>query len=349
MATCGLDPRLLSILQCPRDHTELHVDGVNLTCAQGHHYPVLNGVPVFLLAETQQTIGIATASLRAAESSAGGPLFLDTLGLSEKEKQEIAQRWNPQNKIDAVISYLIGATSGLGYAHLAGRLEKYPIPDIPIGNGNGALLLDIGSNWGRWSVSAAHKGWRVVGVDPSVGALLAAKRAFSRPGLDIAFVCGDARFLPFKADTFDAGFSYSVIQHFAESDAARAISELGRVLHQGGFAKIQMAHKGGFRSTYIRTRSNYLGQGPFRVRYWSLSTMREVFTTGIGPSKIECEAFGGLGILAEDWKFVNAKAKALIAASMLLKKASAAIPPLLLAADSVYVTSTRADAGQHEE
>ena len=226
----------------------------------------MSGIPVFLLAEKEQTIGIATASLKAAESAIGSPLYVDTLGLSEEEKRGIERDWIAGGKVDPAISYLIGATSGWGYVNSIGRLESYPIPEIPVGDGNGELLLDVGSNWGRWSVSAACKGWRVVGIDASLGALLAAQRAFSGIELDIALVCGDARFLPFKPDLFRCAFSYSVIQHFSERDAELSIAELGRVLRRGGVAKIQMAHKGGLRSTYSRTRQNYLDGGPFRVR-----------------------------------------------------------------------------------
>src|SRR5262249_149228 len=148
--------------------------------------------------------------------------------------------------------------------------------------------------------------------DPSLGAILAAQRAFLGMGLDIAFVCGDARFLPFKADLFRCAFSYSVIQHFSETDAAISIAELGRVLRRGGFAKIQMAHKGGLRSTYCRTRHDYADRGHFRVRYWSLGSMHDVFEKKIGPSSLIAEAFGGLGLLAEDRKYVSTKAKMLI-------------------------------------
>jgi SAM-dependent methyltransferase len=154
-------------------------------------------------------------------------------------------------------------------------------------------------------------------------------------------VCGDARHLPFKARTFHAGFSYSVIQHFAEADAERAIAELGRVLVDGGIARVQMAHVGGLRSTYVRTRPDYLDSGPFRVRYWSLSALRETFTRSIGPAAIAAEAFGGLGLLPEDWRVVNGKSKILIAASVALKAAAGVLPPLTHIADSVYVTARK--------
>jgi SAM-dependent methyltransferase len=301
----------------------------------------LSGIPVFLLAEKQQTIGIAAGSLKAAESGIGGPLYVDTLGLSEAEKRGIERDWIAGGNIDPAISYLIAATSGWGYVNLIGRLKSYPIPEIPIGNGNAELLLDVGSNWGRWSVSAAGKGWRVVGIDPSLGAILAAQRAFSDMKLDMAFVCGDARFLPFKADTFRCAFSYSVIQHFSETDAELSIAELGRVLRRGGFAKIQMAHKGGLRSTYSRTRRDYVDGGFFRVRYWSLASMREVFQKNVGPVSCMAEAFGGLGLLAEDRNYVSSKAKVLIAISQFLKKLSIFVRPMVYLADSVYILSTK--------
>jgi SAM-dependent methyltransferase/uncharacterized protein YbaR (Trm112 family) len=342
MRSCeNIDIRLLGLLECPRDHSALHIASGHLYCCRGHRYPIVSGVPVFLLAEKEQTVGIATASLKAAESAIGSPLYVDTLGLSEEEKRGIERDWLAGSKVDPAISYLIGATSGLGYVNLIGRLESYPIPNIPVGNGSSELLLDIGSNWGRWSVSAARKGWRVVAIDPSLGAILAAQRAFSDMKLDISLVCGDARFLPFKANLFRCAFSYSVVQHFSEGDAEVAIAEMGRVLRRGGFAKIQMAHKGGLRSTYSRTRRDYLDGGPFRVRYLSLALMRDIFETHIGPSTLMAEAFGGLGLLAEDRKYVSTKAKVLIAISVLLKKLSVFVRPLVHLADSVYIISTK--------
>jgi SAM-dependent methyltransferase/uncharacterized protein YbaR (Trm112 family) len=336
-----MDSRLLNFLACPRDHLELHIEGSHLSCVAGHHYPVVDGIPVFLMAEKDQTIGIASASLRAAQTAVGGPLYTDTLGLSDTEKRGIEKDWTARREIDPAVSYLIGATSGWGYVNLIGKLGHYPIPDIPIENGGGELLLDIGSNWGRWSASAARKGWRVIGIDPSLGAIMAARRAFSGTKLDMSFICGDARFLPFKPDVFRCAFSYSVIQHFSEADAELAIAEIGRVLRQDGFAKIQMAHQGGIRSTYHRTRRDYRDSGVFRVRYWSLASMRRVFETHIGPTKLMAEAFGGLGLLREDWNYVTAKAKLVIAISLFMRKLASFATPLLVLADSVYVTSTK--------
>jgi SAM-dependent methyltransferase len=302
----------------------------------------VNGIPVFLLAEMEQTMGIATASLNAAQNADGGPLYLDTLGLSEHEKRGIEKEWSSGGgKVDPAISYLVGATSGWGYVNLIGKLTSYPIPEIPVGYGNGELLLDIGSSWGRWSVSAARKGWRVIGIDPSLGAILAAQRAFCGMGSRISFVCGDARFLPFKAEVFRCVFSYSVIQHFSEVDAELAIAEIGKVLRLGGSAKIQMAHKGGMRSRWVRSRASYANAGKFKVRYWSLTSMRSLFERQIGPSKLIVEAFGGLGLLTEDRHQVSIKAKLLLILSQFLKRISRFVPGLIWIADSVYVVSDK--------
>src|SRR5262245_50482500 len=77
--TKTLDLRLVSILECPRDHSELRVENGNFCCLLGHKYPILDGIPIFLLAEKEQTIGIASASLEAAEKAMGGHLYIDTI------------------------------------------------------------------------------------------------------------------------------------------------------------------------------------------------------------------------------------------------------------------------------
>jgi SAM-dependent methyltransferase/uncharacterized protein YbaR (Trm112 family) len=333
--------RLLNILACPRDRTGLHIDGSHLCCAAGHKYPVVSGVPVFILAEMQQTMEIATASLKAAEGAFGAPLYLDTLGISADEKRGVERDWTAGAKIDPVISCLIGATSGRGYVTSIGKLSSYPIPNTPVEDGRDELLLDIGSNWGRWSVSAARRGWQVVAIDPSLGAIMASRRAFPDMGLYISYVCGDARFLPFKGGTFRCAFSYSVFQHFSETDAQLALAEVGRVLKQDGFAKIQMAHKGGVMSTYNRMRLDYEAAGSFRVRYWSLASIGNAFERNIGPTKVSAEAYGGLGLLAEDKRYVSTKARLLIAVSRLMKTLSLFVKPLIWLADSVYVVSVK--------
>jgi hypothetical protein len=87
--------------------------------------------------------------------------------------------WRPGFLLAAKIQTLEVATASLNAAEeIDWSTEKYPIPRIPIGNGSGDLLLDVGSNWVRWAVSAAWKGWRVVGVGSSLCAVFAARELF---------------------------------------------------------------------------------------------------------------------------------------------------------------------------
>jgi len=131
-----------------------------------------------------------------------------------------------------------------------------------------------------------------VGLDPSLGAIMAARRAFQNER-SVAFVCGGVRVLPFKDDAFRCVFSYSVLQHFSEIDAELALAQIGRVLQQSGYSKIQMAHGGGLRSTYMKRRGDYQSGGVFRVRYWSLRRFNEIFISHVGPTTVVAEAFGG--------------------------------------------------------
>ena len=68
-------------------------------------------------------------------------------------------------EIDGWVERSIVKTHGNLYR---GRpLNRYPIPAFPLGPGEGGSLLDIGCNWGRWTIAAAQAGYRVTGVDPS--------------------------------------------------------------------------------------------------------------------------------------------------------------------------------------
>ena len=172
-----LDTWFRENLVCPRDHQGLNCGEDMLFCASDHRYPVVEGVPIMLIDDVDQTIGVATASLRRAhgkESPDRQPaqFHLESLGISEAEKKGILELQERGDcEIDPVVAFLIGATSGYSYKHLIGRLQTYPIPELRLSDGRGKAFLDLGCNWGRWSIAAARKGYSVVGIDPSLGAI----------------------------------------------------------------------------------------------------------------------------------------------------------------------------------
>jgi 2-polyprenyl-3-methyl-5-hydroxy-6-metoxy-1,4-benzoquinol methylase len=187
--------------------------------------------------DLHQTMPIARASLARARNEPGAVdlrnprLFLESLSISDAEKEQALNLARlTENKIDPVVSVIIAATNGLLYKHLIGKLNNYPIPDFRLPTGDNKILLDIGCNWGRWSIAAARKGYKVIGIDPSLGAIMAAKRVARQLDLDIEYLVADGRYLPFENESFDVVFSYSVIQHFSKEDALRTIKEISRIL-----------------------------------------------------------------------------------------------------------------------
>ena len=150
-----LDAALLDRLVCPRDRTSLVETGAILYCAHGHHYPVIQGVPV-LLVDGPQTLSVADATL-AAGPTEPDPWHPDALGISPEERAELMKLpRDARYVIDPVVSFLVGATNGIAYKHLVGRLTDYPVPELRLPPGDGRTLLDIGCNWGRWCLAATR-------------------------------------------------------------------------------------------------------------------------------------------------------------------------------------------------
>jgi 2-polyprenyl-3-methyl-5-hydroxy-6-metoxy-1,4-benzoquinol methylase/uncharacterized protein YbaR (Trm112 family) len=339
-----------TVLYCPKDGAGLvrQSDEV-LSCQQGHRYPVIDGVPVLLRDDAAQTIDLAWASLARARNEPGSTdrrnpdLYLESLGISDAEKNGAVKLARVKGPIDPVVSVLIAATNGISYKHLTGVLSQYPIPDIRLPGSPGQLLLDIGCSWGRWSIAAARKGYHVVGIDPSLSAVMAAKRVANQMDLSIDYICADARYLPFRNDSFDVVFSYSVIQHFSKIDASKALTEVGRVLKPLGSCLIQMPNYLGLRSLFHLTSRKFAEGTGFEVRYWTISELRRLFASRIGPPSISVHCYFGLGLESTDAHLMSRHVRWAVSVSERLRWLSMNIPFLTYLADSVYVTAVKHD------
>lgn len=335
-------------LMCPVDHLPLkYVDGA-LASSAGKKYPVVDGVPVMLVDNVTQTMPLVTASLERAKNNKAvidnrAPhLYLESLGMNEEQKKSMIQLANRKDlKVDPVVSYIIGATNGYAYKKLIGKIESYPIPDLKLPNSNGETLLDIGCNWGRWSIAAAKKGYTVVGIDPSLGAIMAARRVANQMRLTIKYIVGDARYLPFKNSSFNKVFSYSVLQHLSKDDVRKALSGIGRVLKTNGISLIQMPNCLGIRSLQHQIKRGFRSAKNFEVRYWSIPELKKTFESEIGCSQISADCYLGLGLQKSDMDYMSHKMKLIIALSEFLTKISNSIHVLKYAADSVYVNSRK--------
>jgi len=343
-----MDSWYLTHLVCPRDHQALEMVDGRLRCASNHTYPIVDDVPVMLLDDVPQTMGIAQRSLEianAAQRDSVTPadnLYLETLGLSPEEKLGIHRMATEgQPSLDPVVAFAISATNGIAYKHLIGTLTSYPIPELRLPPGGGASLLDVGCNWGRWSIAAARRGYDVVGIDPSLGSIMAARRVSKSLGLSIRYVVADGRFLPFRGASFDRVFSYSVVQHLSRPDARKVVSEIARTLRSGGTSLVQMPTTFGVRCLYHQARRRFRDGDGFEVRYWTIPSLKTLFADAIGSAQVSVDCYFGLGLQKSDWQVMTWPVKVVVAASETLRGASRVAPFLKYAADSVYVLATK--------
>lgn len=314
-------------LVCPRDRLRLSYDSESLVCASAHRYPVFQGVPVLLVAESEPTHWVATQALEMADGrTAGGGV--DGTPVNE-------------HGIDPFVQEAVGATCGNMYRSLIGRCTDYPIPCLRVPPGRGELFLDVGCNWGRWCMASARAGYRPVGIDPSLPAVLAARRVAAQLGVSAAFVVADARSIPFREGIFDYVFSYSVLQHLDAKNVLQSLTETRRVLKSGGQSLIQMPNAWGLRSLYGQARRGFRRARLFEVRYWTLRQLVAAFSSAIGPTRLSVDGFFSLNVQPADARLLPYRYRGLIALSEALRKLSERIPSLVNVADSVYVTSVK--------
>jgi SAM-dependent methyltransferase/uncharacterized protein YbaR (Trm112 family) len=347
----SIDQWYLENLVCPVEHTTLRFDGEKLSSLNGRCYPVVDGVPVMLVDSAEQTLGVAEASILRAEGRSeiidqrAPDLYLESLGISDEEKVKLVSLvQDGRTVIDPVVMMIIAATCGNSYKDLVGnrRLKEYPIPSFDLTPSNRRnLLLDIGCNWGRWTIAAARKGFLAVGIDPSLGAVMAARRIARQLNLEIKYVVADGRFLPFYDEKFDVVHCYSVLQHFNKQDAKGALSEIRRALKVGGLARIQMANKWGLRSIQHQAQRRFRDPNKFEVRYWTVAELISAFSERIGKTKLSVDCYFGLGWQWCDFWYLSGGKKLILIASELLKRLSIIISPMRVVADSLICTAVK--------
>jgi len=242
-------------------------------------------------------------------------------------------------QIDPFVNRAIGATNGSLYQHLVGNLREYPIPELRLPPGQGRSFVEIGCSWGRWCIAATRLGYRVVGIDPSLKSIRAAKRVAQQLGITAHYAVADGRCMPFPDRSFDQAFSYSVLQHLSRENVRTVLSEVRRVLHPNGGYRLQMPNAFGIRCIYHQARRHFRNAQDFEVRYWTPRELASVFSTALGSAQLSVDGFFSLNAQISDIRFLPSKYRALVKVSDRLRKLSQIFPPLLYAADSLYVTA----------
>ena len=315
----------LELVVCPRDKKALELRCDFLVCPDGHRYRVVEGVPILLVSEAEQTHIEGTRALQVAETGDASQLARFQLGPAD---------------IDPFVKNSIGATNGGLYQHLVGTLKEYPIPDLRLPPSQGGLLLEVGSNWGRWCLAAARLGYRPVGIDPSLKSVRAARRVAHQLGVRATYIVADGRYLPFADGVFEKVFSYSVLQHLSKADVATVLTEIRRVLQPEGTCLVQMPNVFGIRSLYHQIRRGFRETREFEVRYWTVGELRKAFEQ-VGPARVSVDGFFSLNAQVSDVHLMPPRYRAIVFASEALRRATGLLPALTYAADSLYVNATK--------
>jgi hypothetical protein len=104
--------------------------------------------------------------------------------------------------------------------------------DPIVGDWTNKDVLDLGCGGGFLAEELARRGARVVGLDPSQGAISAAARHARRADLDIRYVVGAGESIPLSDASCDVAACVDVLEHVA--DLMLVIAEVRRVLRRDG-------------------------------------------------------------------------------------------------------------------
>lgn len=323
MVNLDLDPWLASRLVCPRDRKPVEYKAERLACPEGHDYACIDGIPIMLRGDVPETHPAIGRSLAAATQ--------------QRTVEKLPE--SPPDELDPFVLEKIGGTCGRMYRNLGSRVTRYPIPPIRLPQASGQALLDVGCGWGRWTVSAARKGYLAVGIDPTLEGVRAARRVARKFEVQPLFVVGDARYLPFADDVFDVVYSYGVLQHFSKPDVRQALTEIGRILKpDAGHSLVQMAVTWGLHNLFMQARRGFRARG-FNVRYWSVPELRRAFADRIGPTRVFADGYFCLDPQPSDLDILPTRYQWVVRTSEWLRGLSERMPWMTYLADSVYIES----------
>ncbi|PBB51824.1 MULTISPECIES: class I SAM-dependent methyltransferase [Mesorhizobium] len=110
----------------------------------------------------------------------------------------------------------------------------------------GASVLELGCGYGRITNRLAEKGARIAGLDISPILLKKAEADAAERGVNVEYVLGDMRSLPWR-DRFDAVFLwYTTFGYFDDADNERVLREAASSLRKGGRLLIDSANRFAF-------------------------------------------------------------------------------------------------------
>lgn len=313
-------PAMLDVLRCPATGQSLQLLDDRLVTSDGcRSYAVVDGIPCLIPESSEPT----------------------HQGYRDLMKQNLAAREEAVD-LEKFVNAMLVPTCG-NLFHGVSIASQFPIPDFPA-QLKGGLTLDIGCNWGRWSVAGAMTGHKMVGLDIHLESLFAARQLARRlcPENQPFWVLADSRSLPFASGSFDSTISYSVIQHFSRQNASIILGQIGRVLKPNGVAAIQMPNRDGLKTRLLTGRRRFAEGEEFDVRYYAIGELIDIFGREIGSARWEADCFFGLNVHAKDKPLLPASRKLVVDLAEFCLLLSRKFPKFGKLADSVWITAEKA-------
>jgi len=161
--------------------------------------------------------------------------------MKKNNKAKVKFFWNDASCGE---NLLLNQTDKIGYKNQANeryRLEPFIIPFANFSDFSEKKVLEIGVGLGADHQCFAEANAILSGIDLTERAVLHTRDRLRLFGLNSNINVGDAEKLDFDNDTFDLVYSWGVIHHTPNTQAA--VNEILRVLKPGGCAKIMIYHK----------------------------------------------------------------------------------------------------------
>jgi ubiquinone/menaquinone biosynthesis C-methylase UbiE len=151
--------------------------------------------------------------------------------------KEIIQYWEqstPMSFVPEKLSYEQKRSfrySLQDYMHDVFRFNKFA----------GKCVLEIGCGSGIDSAEFARNDAKIVSTDLTHAGVELTHNLLKENSLPASVIQCDAKNLPFEGETFDCVYSFGVLHHFPEIDAA--LTEIHRVLKPGGQVMVMLYHR----------------------------------------------------------------------------------------------------------
>ena len=108
------------------------------------------------------------------------------------------------------------------------------------GSASGQRILEVGVGAGTDFAQWVRADARAVGIDLTNAGVRLTRERLNLEGRHAPLMVSDAEMLPFRSASFDGVYSYGVLHHSPDTEAA--IAEVHRVVRPGGWVRIMIYH-----------------------------------------------------------------------------------------------------------